>query len=128
MAKLFIDIDDTLILYPSSDEDTNPLGIERGLEFLLNQPLVDAINRWLGKNRRGIVVLWSGGGEAYARSVSERFIPGVATWHFTKGGKSLDLADTEDILVDDSPNDLGLDKVDAIKMHPDEFINRFTTS
>lgn len=127
MPRLFIDVDDTLILYPESDDNVNPLGLERGLNFKLNDRLVDAIQEWLKKNHSGIVVVWSGGGEAYARSVAERFLPGVGIWFFTKGGRNLGLPNSDDVLVDDSPEDLGLDQVDAVKLLPEEFIESMRT-
>ncbi len=122
MPKLFIDVDDTLVLYSGREPGPNPLGLEMGLEFRVNVDLIAAIQIWKRDNRGGQVVVWSGGGEAYARSAGDRFIPGVATWYFTKGGKNLTLPNRNDVLVDDSPTALGLDEVDARVMLPKEFI------
>ena len=122
MARLFIDVDDTLVLYTERKAGPNPLGLERDMNFRVNAELVDAIKIWRRHNIDGQVVVWSGGGEAYARSAGDRFIPGVATWYFTKGGKNLTLPNHDDLLVDDSPTELGLGEVDAPVLLPEEFI------
>ena len=122
MPKLFVDVDDTLVLYEGREPGPNPLGLEIGHDFRVNEKLIAAIKIWVRRNPGGQVVVWSGGGEDYARAAAERFIPGVAMWHFTKGGQNLRLPGQEDVVVDDSPFDLGLDEVDAPVLLPDQFI------
>jgi hypothetical protein len=122
MPRLFIDVDDTLVLYTERKAGPNPLGLERDMNFSVNTELIDAIMLWCRHNPNGQVVVWSGGGAAYARSAGDRFIPGVAAWYFSKGGKNLTLPNQDDLLVDDSPTELGLGDVDAPVLLPEEFI------
>jgi hypothetical protein len=123
LAKLFIDVDDTLVLYLDQIDGPHPLGLWNGLEFRVNTPLIEAVREWMVRNSNGQVIVWSGGGADYAKEAADRFVPGLATWCFNKGGQNLQLPAEGDTLVDDSPNALGLDELDVPVLLPDHFIS-----
>ena len=55
---LFVDIDDTLVLWNTPDE---------GSEWKVNQELLDGIIQYRKNNRHEKIIIWSGAGEDYAR-------------------------------------------------------------
>ena len=124
MTKLFIDVDDTLVLYLDGGDGPHPLGLRNGLEFQGNFPLIEAIQEWMVRNPDGQLIVWSGGGSEYAREAADRFVPGLATWCFNKGGQNLQLPSDGDTLVDDSPTALGLRKLDVPVLLPDQFVSQ----
>ena len=122
MPRLFIDIDDTLIIYPQHQPGPNPMGVTNGLPYETNESLVEAIKTWLRRDPNGQVVIWSGGGEEYARTISAGILVGVAAWYFTKSGQNLTLPGPDDIVVDDDHDSLGPNMVSPRIFLPDQFI------
>jgi hypothetical protein len=64
--RLFIDVDDTLIIY-ENDNKQNPYGVYNGEKWSLNQPLFDAIVKFRETFPDALIVVWSGGGQEYAQ-------------------------------------------------------------
>jgi len=122
MPRLFIDIDDTLVIFPDHLPGPNPFGVTNGLPHRTNEPLVDAVREWLALNSAGQVVFWLGGGEEYARNVASRLIPDIAAWYFTKSGQNLGLPGTGDTVVDDDRVSLGTEMVLPEILLPGQFI------
>jgi hypothetical protein len=127
MPRLFIDVDDTLVIYPDHLPGPNPAGLRTGLSHRANAALVNAIHVWQATNVTGQVVVWSGGGEEYARDAANMFIPDVQAWHFTKAGQNLMLPAAGDTVVDDEPESLGIDGVAGDVQLPDQFIQMMNT-
>ena len=82
-TRLFVDVDDTLILY--SDEGKHPYGILNShQEWQPNSRLIAEIVKWHEVNPKGLVIVWSGGGNQYAASIGEQFFKDVLPAYFTK--------------------------------------------
>ena len=65
---LLVDVDGTLVLWQGTYD-------ERGREdWIPNRALVSAIERYLWDNPRTVLVVWSGGGEAYAQEWGARVL------------------------------------------------------
>ena len=96
--RIFVDVDDTLILY-DNDAEKNPYGVYHGTPWRPNQPLIDAL---LATEHP--VTVWSGGGDEYAKEMSEKI--GLSFPTLTKNGSNvLDHLQPGDIVIDD--DDLG---------------------
>lgn len=65
MPRLFVGIDDTLVLY--SVVGPNPFGALDGVSYIFNEPLVQGVKNFRRDNPDALIVLWSGGGAQYAR-------------------------------------------------------------
>ncbi len=80
--RLFVDCDDTLVLWFNGDEHTegvllpgpNPYGggAERWKPNLL---LIEALDAWREANPHHQIIIWSGGGTDYAESWRRRLYP-----------------------------------------------------
>ena len=67
---IFVDVDNTLLLYSITDSARHPYGVLRGEHYIVHHKLV---KRLLDKQEPMIV--WSGGGRDYARLVVQDYIP-----------------------------------------------------
>ena len=95
MTTLFVDVDDTLLLFEGGG--MHPYGYYGG-NGLPNHALIERMRAWDGP-----IVVWSGGGEDYARMVGEAVL---GTLQFTALDKSVEnfaLIQPGDIVVDDAP-------------------------
>jgi len=68
MSQVFVDCDNTLVLY--KDGLPHHYGILRGDSYMPNSELVDRLKKF-----PGTVIVWSGGGRDYARQVAELVLP-----------------------------------------------------
>jgi len=94
MRTVFVDVDDTLIIYETGG--THHWGDIYGEPYTPNQKLIDKL-----KTFKGNIVIWSGGGRDYARRVAKKVLPD--TLHYFVGSK-LDgkfKPQPGDIIVDD---------------------------
>ena len=64
MANLFVDVDDTLVLYDKAGP--NPYGVYMGTSWSANEPLIEGIKQFAQDNPDAVIVIWSGGGKDYA--------------------------------------------------------------
>ena len=104
MKRLFVDCDDTLILYRGSSEVMHPLGFSRGEPFTVNQPLVRFIRQFARLFPAAMVIIWSGGGSKYALECAGRAgvdFPDFA--YMVKDSSTFSLVRSQDIVIDDMP-------------------------
>ena len=96
---LFIDVDDTLIIY--NRPPPNPYGYCQGIPWWVNQPLLDGIRLFHKANPETPIIIWSGGGKEYAEIWIDRFgLAGLAVG-MLKDQRALALIQEGDIVVDD---------------------------
>ena len=96
MRRIFIDCDDTLILYQSVGP--NPFGFYMETPYEVNTELVQRIRNWAAQNPDDSIFIWSGGGEGYAKMWMNRLRLGDIAVPL---GKEPDLIRDGDIVVDD---------------------------
>lgn len=126
--RLFVDCDDTLLLfgYPDADPDSaTPYGFWRDVPYTINQPLVAFMRAFREKHEDALIVIWSGGGEQYAYAVMRAVGLGEDDPEFIdpipmiKDRTTFPLVGEDDIVVDDQPI-----KVAATVAPPDFFDNK----
>ena len=116
MPRLFVDCDDTLVLWLNEDgqplEGQNPYGGGSD-KYELNQALIDAVVDFLDTNLDWELVVWSGGGSQYAKVWADRCFPfktlydedarGVRGWLLSAHVRTKDIAlpTADDTCVDD---------------------------
>lgn len=95
---LFVDCDDTLVLWdPDPDEESS---LYRGDRYTINHELVSNIKCWLGEHPEYKLVVWSGGGANYACHWGDKAFgpfPHACT------SKDITLPKDKDICIDDMP-------------------------
>ncbi len=106
IKRLFIDVDDTLILY-NSDSKINPYGFWNGDPFEPNFGLINAIGEYREAFPDAMIVIWSGGGRDYARAAADHLFPDNDFAYMEKGWDSFPLVRDTDIVVDDADFSLG---------------------
>lgn len=90
MSKLFVDCDDTLVLWRDATQDA--------VGYLPNHRLILAICNYLGHRRGTELVVWSSGGEEYARGWAREFFPGQEWWI---APKNMRIPQAGDVCIDD---------------------------
>ena len=95
MITLWVDCDDTLVLY--EQEAPNPFGMYIGDKWQPNTRLIEAVEKWNGR-----LVVWSGGGKDYASTCAKTLglRPDRAEG---KSRKMMRRVQPGDIVVDDQP-------------------------
>ena len=101
MRRLFVDCDDTLIIYDDEDEVKHPYGYIKGYPYRLNEPLIRYIKWFAEEYPEELIVIWSGGGGDYARTIVERVLPDVDVVTMIKDATTYPLVRADDIVVDD---------------------------
>jgi len=84
MATLYIDVDDTLVIWGADGES-----------WEINGSVIEFAKRWEGK-----IVVWSGGGLDYADTWARRALP-MVKW--TASPKFNPPVKDGDVFIDDSP-------------------------
>ena len=115
--RLFVDCDDTLILYDSADDPIHPYGVTRGEPYTYNRPLVNSIRAFIRDHPYALVVVWSGGGASYARTIADIALPGMNVVAMMKDETTFDLVRPHDIVIDDM--DI---RIPAKVFRPDEWV------
>ena len=114
MARLFIDCDDTLVLWLGEDGEVdggpNPYGGGKE-KWEPNRALIAAIES--SREEYEEVVVWTGGGSDYARVWRDRLLP----WAHHAIAKDTRIPGSEDVCVDDA-----VLRVAAALLTPQEFI------
>ena len=113
--RLFVDCDDTLIIYDNiacawPDEPCevhgHPFGVLRGESYKINEPLAASIKAYVEDNPCALVVIWSGGGARYARAIADVVLSGVDVATMIKDKTSFHMVRPGDIIVDDMSLDV----------------------
>ncbi len=97
--RLFVDVDDTLIIY--DQPPPNPYGYYQGISWRVNQTLLDGIHRFHADNPENQIIIWSGGGKEYSEILIDRFGLTGLVEGLLKDQWSLSLIRDGDIVVDD---------------------------
>ncbi len=100
MMTLFVDVDDTLILWLDEGGQHDPFGIV-GDAWKPNTRLILEIERWVDTHPNDRVVVWSGGGEDYARMWGQRVLHHIPHKAIEKAGPTLYLPFSTDLCIDD---------------------------
>jgi len=103
MTRLFVDVDDTLVLYDKVGP--NPYGLYHGTPWTPNHRLVEGIKQFRLDNPTELIVVWSGGGLEYAHQWNHDLGFDDTIISLTKDVSTLHLVRDGDIVVDDQ--DLG---------------------
>ncbi len=100
MVNLWVDVDDTLVLY-QTDQAVNPYGYYMGTPYLFNEKLIKGIKKFSRDHPAALIVVWSGGGAEYAEMWAHKLGIGHLVHCMTKDKLSLALVREGDICVDD---------------------------
>lgn len=98
MPRLFLDCDDTLVLWPVHATGVGQL--YSGDEWLPNEALIDRVRAFHAQNPDWTIVVWSGGGIDYAAMWGRRLLEGV---RYIVLPKLVGIPDEGDVVVDDVP-------------------------
>lgn len=96
MSRLFVDCDDTLVLWDNAAEGSFEL--YNGSKWELNHPLIGDIACFLGSHPEYELVVWSGGGIDYAQRWAEK---AFVHHNFSIAPKDMRVPSDKDICVDD---------------------------
>jgi hypothetical protein len=99
--NLWVDVDDTLVIYDDDGKMTHPAGIHYGTAWKVNEPLLAGIRAFRMIYPDAMIVLWSGGGVDYARTWRDRLLADVDAHAFGKNPQIASLIKEDDIVVDD---------------------------
>ena len=103
MKRLFIDCDDTLVLYDTGGE-IHPYGWILEEAYRVNTPLVDFIHRFRDKYPGALIVIWSGGGSSYARTITRALgLEELEVVPMLKDQTTFGMVREDDLVVDDQP-------------------------
>ncbi len=124
--RLFVDCDDTLIVYDDiactwpeepCEVHAHPFGVLRGETYKINDPLAASVKAYVEDNPCALVIIWSGGGAQYARAIADVALSGVDVMTMIKDKTSFHMVRPGDIVVDDMPLD-----VPTKVYRPDEWV------
>lgn len=102
MTKLFIDVDDSLVIYHDALADKpHPYGVYEGLPWEPNTRLIEGIRAWSVTNPHGLIIVWSGGGYQYADYWAKKLLPDLKVVCLSKTKVAMTLVSAKDIVVDD---------------------------
>ena len=97
VPTVFVDVDDTLVIFKNEANNVHPYGVINGEEFEPNYKLIKKL-----KDFSGDIVVWSGGGKEYAQKVARMVLlpKGIK---YKVGSKFEDFSAVKlgDIIVDD---------------------------
>jgi hypothetical protein len=99
--NLWVDCDDTLVIYHDTANKTHPYGDYYGTPWHANEPLIAGIRAFRMIYPDAMIVIWSGGGAEYARTWRDRLVPDVDAHGFGKNPAMATLIKAGDIVVDD---------------------------
>ena len=99
--NLWVDCDDTLVIYHDTVTKTHPYGDHYGTPWHANEPLIVGIRAFRRIYPKALIVIWSGGGLLYAKTWMDRLLPGLEAVAFGKNPQISSLIKADDIVVDD---------------------------
>lgn len=99
--NLWVDVDDTLVIYGDTANLTHPYGSYHGTPWTANEPLLAGIKAFRRIYPDAMIVVWSGGGAQYAKEWVERLLPDTEVFAFGKNPVTATLIKERDIVVDD---------------------------
>ena len=105
MSRLFIDVDDTLVIWDYSDPGLSD-------QYRPNAVVIQFARRWKQFHHDGKIIVWSLGGFDYAGEWKQKLLP-FADDHLGKGPKMR--IEEGDMFIDDDP----LPWYRHLTIHPD---------
>lgn len=97
--RLFVDCDDTLVLWPDEPHLNQDKKLWQGDEYELNHPLIEEIKIFFrDRPREDALIIWSGGGADYAATWARRCFP---HGEYLSLSKDIVLPNEDDICIDD---------------------------
>lgn len=103
--RLFVDCDDTLILY--NQTGVNPYGLMCGTPYIVNEGLAEYVRAFAEENPDALIVFWSGAGGAYAKECARLAgLKDVKAAYLDKNRDTLTLVGEDDIVFDDQQIDV----------------------
>ncbi len=102
MQRLFVDVDDTLVLYQTGD-GPHPYGVYMGVPWEPNEKLIEGIHAYKMENPSHSIFIWSGGGKDYAKMWAEKLGLDELVTCLDKGKDTLELIREGDLVIDDEP-------------------------
>lgn len=107
MVRLFVDVDDTLVLWQNQNvEDAQ--GIYYDTPWKVNQAILDGIFEFDRDHPGALIVVWSGGGMEYAQEWIDLFGLHDIAIAIVKDQSTFHLILPGDIVVDDIPLQVGV--------------------
>ena len=103
MVNLFVDCDDTLIIYDV--EGPNPYGFYNNTPYIFNEPLLAGVKQFHIDNPHSLIVIWSGGGFDYAKMWCIRLGLYNDVLPLIKDKTTFELIKEDDIVIDDQELD-----------------------
>lgn len=94
--KVFVDVDDTLILF-TENENESYFGEALFGHYNPNYPLIERLRKFNGN-----IVVWSGGGPKYAERIAKKIFPRNLEWSVARKF-DMALVKPGDIIIDDTP-------------------------
>jgi len=99
--RLFVDVDDTLILYDVAGEQ-HPCGLVYGQAYTVNEELIKYIRWFALEHPDALVVIWSGGGREYAEHVARLAgVDNIGAAYLCKCPDTFALVEEDSIVFDD---------------------------
>lgn len=114
--RLFVDCDDTLVLFDGEAGEIHPYSFWRYDSCRPNESLIAFIKKFAKEHPNALIVIWSGGGKDYAQAVANELLPDVEVAATIKDKTTFGLVRENDIVVDDQPID-----VEAVVISPKTF-------
>ena len=119
-VKLFIDVDDTLILY----RDQHTWNLKDTDSYRVNYALINALERWQSCYPQDQLIVWSGTGSHWATLIADTFLQNLTIDQTgSKFSSLLHMSTIQDIAIDDRSQDsrIYLKKFGKV-FKPEEFI------
>jgi len=96
MRTVFVDVDDTLIIFKDTKKPHHHWGFIDGLPYKPNEKLIERLRTF-----KGNIVIWSGGGSGYAKMAAEAVLPEGLKYSTKSKMDNFQAVKEGDIIVDD---------------------------
>lgn len=126
MPRLFVDCDETLVLWDDEHQNQDRTLWVRD-KYKLNMPLIGDVNCFLDHHPEYHLVVWSGGGMDYAAGWARKafgeqeYHKGLGEYPWVVLSKDMRIPQDQDICVDDMEGELSPRDKRVRVVHPDKF-------
>lgn len=119
MKTVFVDVDDTLILYKKDGKLTHPY-LFYDAKFEINEKLVGQLIKlfllFTNNDNKVKIVIWSGGGKKYAKEVADWVFCGRIVYDVLDKAENFNHIKPGDIVIDDQISDFYTLKSCGVKL------------